>query len=153
MSYDSCVIIIREIEESKNVWQYHGCESLMSLSLPLILNISCRKPLNWQRKQQMLTRTGTTKRRSKTMNMPYSTFYTPWSVCYAEKWSQLPLHSHTLDEVHGDKAKESVRSKIKSYLERAESLKAHLKKERNKKNKKMVEGGSSKKGGGKKKWE
>lgn len=58
---------------------------------------------------------------------------------------------HTLDEVHGDKAKDSVRSKIKSYLERAESLKAHLKKERNKKNKKMVEGGSSKKGGAKKK--
>lgn len=50
-----------------------------------------------------------------------------------------------IDEVHGEKAKESVRSKIKSYLERAENLKAHLKKEK-KKGKKMVEGS----GGGKK---
>lgn len=66
-------------------------------------------------------------------------------------YHSIHTHTHTLDEVHGDKAKESVRSKIKSYLERAESLKAHLKKERNKKGKKMVEGGSSKKGGGKKK--
>jgi vacuolar protein-sorting-associated protein 4 len=49
-----------------------------------------------------------------------------------------------LDEVHGEKAKDSVRSKIKSYLERAESLKAHLKREKKKKGK-MVEGGSSSK--------
>lgn len=57
-----------------------------------------------------------------------------------------------IDEVHGEKAKESVRGKIKSYLERAENLKEHLKKERKKKSK-QVEGGSSSKksSGGKKK--
>ena len=49
-----------------------------------------------------------------------------------------------LDEIHGDKAKESVRSRIKSYLDRAEQLKEHLRKEK-KKGKKMVEGGSSSK--------
>lgn len=48
-----------------------------------------------------------------------------------------------LDEIHGDKAKESVRSRIKSYLDRAEQLKEHLRKEK-RKGKKMVEGGSSK---------
>ena len=47
-----------------------------------------------------------------------------------------------LDETRGDKAKETLREKAGEYLERAEKLKKHLKKN---KGKKVVEGG----GGGK----
>ncbi len=46
-----------------------------------------------------------------------------------------------LDEVHGDKAKSSVRAQCDRYLVRAEELKQYLKKKK-KKESKMVEGGS-----------
>lgn len=58
--------------------------------------------------------------------------------------STLPIaHLSILDEVHGDKAKASVRGQCDRYLVRAEELKTYLKKKK-KKESKMVEGGSSK---------
>ena len=50
--------------------------------------------------------------------------------------------NYLLDEVHGDKAKASVRGQCDKYLVRAEELKDYIRKKR-KKASKMVEGGGS----------
>ena len=47
-----------------------------------------------------------------------------------------------LDETHGEKAKASLRERIKQYLDRAEQLKKFLKKGH--KGKRVVEGGGGK---------
>ena len=50
--------------------------------------------------------------------------------------------NYLLDEVHGDKAKASVRGQCDKYLVRAEELKEYIRKKK-KKSSKMIEGGGS----------
>ena len=59
--------------------------------------------------------------------------------------------NYLLDEVHGDKAKASVRGQCDKYLVRAEELKEYIRKKRKKASKMVEGGGSSSKS--KKKWE